>query len=237
MNLQKAKILLEKINRLYKSMSLDEENVAAIEKDLMRDYIKQLYDTFMQEDMVDIPVKKGSPAPKKTYSPPPVVRKHIEVTPPPPPKIVEEIAPAIEEEEPAPAAVKIEETPVRQPFKPAVAPPRLTRKPPPKINLKHEELFTQEIESNELSQKLSLTPIKNLNKAMGLNERIFTINELFGGDNGAFKTVMNDLNKLATFEEAKIYLSQNVADKYDWASKTKRNKAKNFIKLIRRRYI
>ena len=222
-------------------MSLDEENVATIEKELMKDYIKQLYETFIQEETTSFPpIKKGSPAPKT--APPPVIKKEVETPPPPPPKVVEEIAPPVVEEEPAPAAIKVEEIapppPSRQPFKPAVAPPRpIKTAAPKKMDLKHEELFTPEVESNELSQKLSLTPINDLNKAMGLNERIFTVNELFGGENAVFKSTMDALNKLSSFEEAKIYLSQNIADKYGWSSKDKRNIAKNFIKLIRRRYI
>ena len=32
----------------------------------------------------------------------------------------------------------------------------------------------------ELSDKLSQTPISDLTKAMGISERIFTVNELFG---------------------------------------------------------
>ena len=79
MDLTKAKILLDKINRLYRSMSLDEDNVAPIERDLMRDYIKQLYATFLIEESESnrVKVKKGNAAPKATYAPPPVQKKVV----------------------------------------------------------------------------------------------------------------------------------------------------------------
>ena len=73
-------------------------------------------------------------------------------------------------------------------------------------------------------------------KAMGLNERILTVNELFGGDANAFKKVMTDLNQLRNFDEAKQYLATNVVEKYDWTKRNKKSKAKILIKTIRRRY-
>lgn len=71
---------------------------------------------------------------------------------------------------------------------------------------------------------------------MGLNERIFTVNELFGGDQSVFDNIVATLNELRTFADAKNYLIQNVAGKYNWASKDRKSKAKNFIKLVKRRY-
>ena len=46
MNLLQAKTQLEKIIALYKSMSADEKNISAIERDLMLSYIRGLYDNF-----------------------------------------------------------------------------------------------------------------------------------------------------------------------------------------------
>ncbi|MBK7409732.1 MAG: hypothetical protein IPL49_03515 [Saprospirales bacterium] len=91
-------------------------------------------------------------------------------------------------------------------------------------------------QATELSEKLSELPIQDLSKAMGLNERIFTINELFDGDQEAFKQAVQVLNGFHSFEEAKNYLVQEIAIQYNWAQTDKKNKAKNFIKLVRRRY-
>lgn len=254
MNLNKAQLLLEKINRLYKSMSLDSENVAAIEKDLMRDYIKQLYAAFLEENItkpnqesayttrtvhatpvetyvppvvqpkreerIVTPLPKADVAPiaeRRVVSPPPV-RERI-ITPPPPPVIEEVVAST-----PPPVYNRPKVTAVPQSSRPQ-APVE-----------EYEQLFQQE-NSNELSHKLSTLPISDLNKAMGINERIFTINELFRGDSGAFKKTIAILNELPSFREAKAYLAENVVNEFDWTNKMRKNKAKNFIKLVNRRYL
>jgi hypothetical protein len=71
---------------------------------------------------------------------------------------------------------------------------------------------------------------------MGLNEKIFTINELFGGDGKAFDTALKTLNTFNSFDQAKAYLSENIAGQYDWNERGRKKKAINLIKLIRRRY-
>jgi len=220
MNLAKAKILLDKINRLYTSMSLDEDNVATIEKDLMRDYVKQLYDAFLSEKTaVAVPTRPRRTTPKPTYTPAPVVRKKVAVvTPPPPPP-----PPPVVEATPTPVAVP---TPTPRKVTPATV-----------VDPEHADLFQVSTDAKELSEKLGQTRISDLNNAMGLNERIFTVNELFGADNSLYRNVIRDLNNLNSFEAAKAYLSTNVAEKFNWTHKSKRNKAKNFIKLVRRRYL
>ncbi len=248
MNLAKAKILLDKINRLYKSMSLDEENVAAIEKDLMRDYVKQLYETFLQEEGRSIAVTpKRKTAPRATYTPPPVAKKKVAVVAPPPPPPVVETIPVVKTPPPPPPPV-VEEIPVASPPPP---PPVVQAKPviavPPSrpkktastyaVDPEHADLFDVNMDSKELSEKLGQTKIGDLNNAMGLNERIFTVNELFGADNSLYRNTISDLNALNSFEEAKAYLSANVAERFNWTQKSKRNKAKIFIKLVRRRYL
>ncbi len=79
-------------------------------------------------------------------------------------------------------------------------------------------------------------PIGDIKKAMGLNERISTQNELFGGDAADFENTVSALNQLRNYEEAKNYLIRDMAVKYNWLGKAKKEKAKEFIKLVRRRY-
>ena len=253
MNLTKAKILLDKINRLYTSMSLDEDNVATIEKDLMRDYVKQLYEAFLQENSVAaVPAKPKKVRPRPTYTPAPapVVRKKVEVvTPPPPPPVVEEVtvpvikAAPVSKVVPPPPPPKVVATPPPPPpvveSTPAPVAVQKPRKVTPTtvVDPEHADLFQVSTDAKELSEKLGQTRINDLNNAMGLNERIFTVNELFGADNSLYRNVIRDLNGLNSFEEATAYLSTNIAEKFNWTHKNKRNKAKNFIKLVRRRYL
>ncbi len=242
MDLQKAKITLDKINALYKNMSADARNISTIEKDLMRSYIQQLYESFidLSQQTAPQPLEVVKPTPKQHFTTP-------EYTPPPAPKleldIVEE---KTREPEPAP---KMEEAPKPAPAPPPPPPPPVQKVEPapppapahpqpiaPKVdNAELEELFTV-TSARELSEKLGEMPITDIRKAMGLNERIFTVNELFGGDQAAFDETLSNLNYLPGYEAAKNYLINGVASKYNWSSKDKKSKAKTFIKLVKRRY-
>jgi hypothetical protein len=91
--------------------------------------------------------------------------------------------------------------------------------------------------SKELSEKLSMLPVKDLKKAFGLNEKIFTINELFNGDSANFDKVLDEMNQLNSVAEAKEYIIINIANRFKWDNDHKIKKAEQFFRTIRRRYI
>lgn len=243
MKLKQAKIVLEKINRLYQSMTLDEDGIDEFEKDLMLSYTRTLYAAFHTP---------GDPELERVPKPKTVVKKAAPKQNPP--KAKAPVAPPVEKPAPAPVAAPVpvktpepeEEIIVEQPI--VVAKPeepvkveKPVVKPKPKVaavkgSQEQEVLFEQQEEATDLSSKLSQRPVKDLNKAMGINERILTINELFGGDQKLFAEAIKHLNTFKTFQEAKIFLTNGIAAQYNWASKEKSKKAKIFINLIRRRY-
>ena len=241
MDLQKSKILLDKINALYKNMSADKQNISTIEKDLMRSYIQQLYETFLDlpafgrtaaaAPVVEIiksapKVQVAKPAPRRVVpKTPPPPRAPLQRKPTPPPKAATPIVPP---------PIKVKKTPAPPP-PPAPPKPDIPKPAPVAASGEMEGLFAMNT-AKELSEKLGALPIKDIKKAMGLNERIFTVNELFGGDQAFFDTVTTTLNGLKNFEAAKGYLIRNVAGKNNWTAKGKKKKAKNFIKLVKRRY-
>lgn len=239
MDLQRTKILLEKINALHHSMVADANNISAIEKDLMKSYVQQLYDTLL--DAPQSASLKSESAPVKMLKPEPRVTLR---KPEPPAPQAEEI-PEEEEMQAAPPArpVKKEEPapPKKSPhipdFSTIPAAPRPIPMPLPntKVSADLEDLFSFG-SAKELAEKLSQLPITDIRKAMGLNERIFTVNELFGGSQASFDDTLNGLNQLRSFDEAKQYLIQNAAIKFDWAAKDRQNKAKTFIKLVKRKF-
>ena len=252
MDLQKAKILIDKINSLHKSMGTDADGVAAIEKDLMLSYIRQLYEVFLSDAPATtkktskVEIIKSSPKPKprkkSTPAPKPVELEVVAPEPPvpkpprPTPRVIQvpdSIAQELEAAAPPPPAPKPKPKP-----KPVPTPPPPTPKPSPILAIDDEDLaeLFEAPSTKELSDKLSNLPIRDLRKAMGLNEKIFTINELFAGDSGQFEKAMKELNDLGSFDEAQAYMIQNLAGKFDWAKRGKKKKAKNFIKLVRRRY-
>ena len=227
MDFRKSKILLEKISALHKSMSSDVENVSGIEVDLMKSYVRELY-----ESLLDLP-GSHNPAPGPNSTPKVEVIKTSKVKVPPPQPTP---PPARPKPEPPKAAEPEEPTPPPPPSKPEPVvdtQPRITTRPP--VSPELEELFSFE-SAKELSEKLSEMPISDIRKAMGLNERIFTVNELFGGEKEVFDTTVAELNKMNSFEEAKSYLINGAATKYNWSAKDRKKKAKTFIKLVKRRY-
>lgn len=98
------------------------------------------------------------------------------------------------------------------------------------------DLFAKK-EITDLSEKLSFSPIADLTKSMGINDRIRVVRELFGGDSELFNTTINRLNKLNNYEEAKSYLLNGVAKDYGWNNDEKIEKAMDFVKLIQRRFV
>ncbi|MBK9733671.1 MAG: hypothetical protein IPO92_01370 [Saprospiraceae bacterium] len=98
------------------------------------------------------------------------------------------------------------------------------------------ELFIEE-KVTELSDKLAFSPIKDLTKSMGINERIFTQQELFENNQAFFNETLAELNKCQSFEEAKHYLIRHVIYKYDWVADNKNKKAATFIKLVKRKFV
>ena len=238
MNLQQAKITLEKINRLYQSMTLD-SSIDEHEQQLMLNYIRQFYKAFSGEAL-----ESEGPEPIKT---PRVIRKTIETTP-----VVQEISvpqftpepkpDPIPEPEPIPIAESVPirvEKPVKKYTPPPATPtPTYQADELPERNIvendEYEELFELPA-AKELSDRLSSTPIRDLTKAISINEKILTCNELFKKDNTRFNDALTTLNGFTSFSEARPYLA-SLANEFGWDKKTRKKKAQVFIKLVRRRY-
>ena len=210
MNLDKTSKALKRINRLYELVS-EMGEASTTEQDLLKAYVVDLYKAV--SDGQEMPIAEKPAAVEK-----PVEVKQAAPTPPP----VAEIP--IEAEQPVAPVKKA------KPVKPDPTPG-----PSASNNSELGELFQTE-QINELSDKLSFSPISDLTKAMGLNERIFTVNELFGGNNEEFQNMMVALNGLGSYDEAKSVLISSVATKYGWSEPGKMKKARNFIKIVQRRY-
>lgn len=100
----------------------------------------------------------------------------------------------------------------------------------------YDELFAIKAPT-ELSERLSQSPIKDIGSKMGLNERMLYISQLFGGDANDFSDAIHVLNGLDGFEQARGYLEKRFAQKEEWLKKERKHKAKEFLKLVNRRYL
>ena len=195
-------------------------------------------------------VKKAStPAPKKP-EPKPDVKKASKPTPkaPEPKPKVKNALKAIAAKLKASAVkaalpkTKAEKKPAPTPrYKaPDPAPSKLSIKKPKKSSdgfskSDYEDLFDYD-DAEELLKLRSQMPIKDLTKVMLSREKKSTIKDLFGGDSEAFDKTLKTLNTFKSYNQAKTYLADNIAAKYDWLDKSRKEKTADFIMLVRRRY-
>ncbi len=92
------------------------------------------------------------------------------------------------------------------------------------------------VTGNDLSSRLAETLVPDLTKAFGLNEKILIINDLFGGQQNEYDQVIQKLNGFNNYATAQELLYR-FANRFHWAAETKELRAKNFIKIVRRRYL
>ena len=97
------------------------------------------------------------------------------------------------------------------------------------------KLFDQQ-KSDDSSVRFGHVPIPSIESAMGLNERIFTLNELFGGDKVLFDAWCTRLNNLNSFTEARQVLISGPAKDFRWGDPERIKMAEQFIRIIARRY-
>jgi hypothetical protein len=231
MDFSKTSILLEKINALHKSMSADPNSANSIERDLLLSYLRRLYEHALLPAQQPVQTRAAietppppPPPPRQEVAPPPPEPTRHEPPPPPPPQVVS-----------TPPQPRVIPTP-----EPEMPPPPPPTQPTAAANgrsesEKFDELFELTL-AREIADKLSESHVPDLNKAMGLNDKFLTINELFGGNPDHFSQIVQQLNNLRNFDEARELLL-NVAEQYNWSAKDKLKKAKVFVKLVRRRYI
>lgn len=239
MGLKKVSKLIEKINILHDSLLSIDEEISSIEKDLLLNYIRQLYEQVLDIGTEDQPLK-AIPVVKEVIDLPKEIKKEepnevseSQVTEPTNGK-TEIIQSAAIVSEPAEQVVLVQtekENVVEE------SAPEQSHDPIIMEEINEELVAMFEIkEAKELSEKLSNMPIKDLGSALGINDRFLTVNELFGGDSSAFKSCIDHINGLESYEEAKSYLLSNVAQKYEWSSSDRLKKAAGFISLVQRRF-
>jgi len=222
MNHKKIKKQINKINSFFESITADDE-ISKIEKNLLLSYISKLYESILDPiDNLVAEAKTSKPVAmeKKTETGLPVVEE-IEIISTPQEILVKDaVKPIIPVETKktvnTPASVVIEASKVE-------------------LSEKMISIF-EKSRGLEISDKLGNLPLKDLTKVMGINERMFTIKELFGGNQERFKTVMSDINELSGYDEAKEYLIREVATELKWDSEAHYKKADKFVKLVQRRF-
>lgn len=223
MDAKKADRLLNRINALHKSLAPGGDgDISAIEKDLMLSYLRQLYEVYHNAELetsgsIAPPAKKPKPEPVTPPVPKPAppqveIKPEPVVTPPPPP--------------PEPV---VKEKPAPPP------PPPVVKKPAVQMSKKVAALFSTQ-KAKELSEQLSQQPIKDLTRALTINNRVQFANVLFSGNSDLMNSVLKRLNGIGSFDAAQPILVDLARDN-DWTDEERAPIARDFIKLVNRRYV
>lgn len=240
MNLEKTSLVLKKINRLYELIqSLGE--ASHTEKDLLKAYVLDLYEAVALSDedeiLEDFEIEEMKEKMNKLKKQENKLKKELEKKMEKAESMSDNYLEDNEELEDESSEEKEDKTEKESPAEPE-EPEEESAEEELAESLSEEMIQLFDIkDSTELSDRLANAPIADLTKAMGINEKIFTVNELFDGNKEEMDNILRALNNLTDFEEAKSVLARSVAPKYKWLEKQRLKKARNFIRLVRRRYI
>ena len=86
----------------------------------------------------------------------------------------------------------------------------------------------------EVSDSLSAGPIKDLKKAIGINDRFLFINDLFNGDESVFERSIKTINSFSIWPEADYWIRRELKTKLGW--KEDSLTVQYFDQLVRRRF-
>jgi hypothetical protein len=230
-----------------RTLKLNEnENIPKIEMDLLQQRVRELYDQLQILDQQlfsqgassistykDTPnpkteqvnQKEESPSEKQTETKQSVssgqAHKHSEETP--------ESKTAFKQEEPPktttpPKSKQVQETQTSKNSQEVVADKYQNTK-----TFRHDNLAKQQ-SKNDVSSKMQSKPIKDLSKAIGVNDKFLFIRELFDGNKEHYHEAIQLLNEIPDYEEAENYLKET----FDWNWEAP--VTKKFIELIKRKF-
>ena len=89
-------------------------------------------------------------------------------------------------------------------------------------------------EKTELLEMLKDTPIKDLRKAIGINDRFLFIDDLFRGDETMYERSVKTINGFTIHAEAEYWIIRELKVKLGWPNDHKT--VQHFDQLVRRRF-
>ncbi len=85
----------------------------------------------------------------------------------------------------------------------------------------------------ELSDMLTEVPVRDLRKAIGVNDRFLFINELFRGDEAMYERSIKTINNFSIFPEAQYWIERELKVKIGWKDS---EVVRQFDQLVKRRF-
>ncbi len=90
------------------------------------------------------------------------------------------------------------------------------------------------LSQNEISELLTETPVRDLKKAIGVNDRFLFINELFRGDEAMYERSIRTINNFTILPEAEYWIQRELKVKIGWDEGSET--VKHFNQLVKRRF-
>ena len=125
-------------------------------------------------------------------------------------------------------------------FDPMTEIPTLSHQPKEKeineVNGRQPESLNDKLREGktELFEVLKETPVKDLRKAIGINDRYVFINDLFRGDDSMYERSIKTINSFNIYPEAEYWITRELKTKLGWDN-TKES-VKHFDQLVKRRF-
>ena len=258
MDTKRAGHLLKKINRFFDDFADDGGQPSALERDLLKQYVRRFYEELSSPAGIEPAHTVGraesatAPEPVRAPKAKPAVQIPTPAfafapEPAPEPRLIEvpaEVEADVQRIERSSAQVAEIPEPVTAPARgglgvPVTVPSEPLESPfapePEELSGPLKELFAVQ-QGSDLIEKLAGSPVRDLTRAMAINERLVALSTLFGGNKSELDQALQHLNDLDSYEDAVSYLGGGIAKKYDWTEEEKSGAARDFIKLVRRRY-
>lgn len=86
----------------------------------------------------------------------------------------------------------------------------------------------------ELVERLKETPVKDLRKAIGINDRFLFISELFRGDEAMYERCIKTINSFNIYPEAEYWITRELKVKLGWSDDNPA--VQHFDQLVKRRF-
>lgn len=238
MDKEKARVLIHKINALYKNIDANTPGVSPLERDLMLSYLRQFYETIaLSQSQNKAPVKEVQPEkevkPIKEVQPEKEIQRVKEVQP------VREIQPVNEVKRETGLLGRERGVANFEPEKKIVEPGAPAITPQPAEPLSDNELAHLFIwqEPSNLAERLASQAITNLSfSTFSMNERLLYTNDLFGKNSAEMEEAVKMINNFTHFDQAKVFLL-NIGRQHDWHKEERKEAAKSFINTVRRRFL
>ena len=94
---------------------------------------------------------------------------------------------------------------------------------------------TLKTEKTDLAAALKEGPIKDLKKAIGVNDRFVFLGELFRGDEAMYERSIKTINNFRIYPEAEYWIERELKVKLGWDEN--KDAVKHFRQLVKRRFL